>query len=98
MPSAGNITELVIYAGIAIALIVAGTLAWRLSPMGRRQRQNNLPPLDYTKPPQLTSTRANYTDPISAAAIKYWIGGFSLAIILFFVYYFATKGGFFIGN
>lgn len=97
MPSAGSVSDLVIFAGFAIASMLVILIFLKFTPIGKKMSQSNEPHLDYTKPaPQ--RTQENYVDPISAKSLKIWYIAFSVAIVLSFVYYFILKGGFFTGN
>jgi hypothetical protein len=97
MPSAGSVTDLVIFAGFALASMLVILIFIKFTPIGQKMSQNNEPPLDYTKPPPQRS-QEDYVDPVSAKSLKIWYLAFSVAIVLSFVYYFILKGGFFTGN
>jgi hypothetical protein len=97
MPSAGSVTDLVIFAGFAVFSTILIWVFLKFTPMGKRMTQNNTSQIDYTRPAP-SQPKAKYSDPISARALRIWYFGFGLAIMLFFVYYFITKGGFYTGN
>lgn len=97
MPSAGSVTDLVIFAGIAIFSMLAIWLFLRFTPIGKRMSQESSSHLDFTKPaPYQPKTR--YSDPLSGRAVRIWYIGLGIALVLSFVYYFFVKGGFSSGN
>jgi|GEM_PF-2563514 len=101
MPSADNISDLILYTFIAIIVLVVLTVIIRISPWGKRIRQSDQNwqiSQTVAPPPTSSQTRIKYVDPVDGAKIKYALGVFVAAIVLAFVYYFITRGGVYPGN
>jgi hypothetical protein len=100
MPSADNISELVLYTFVAAIVLVVLAVVIRLTPWGKRIRQTgrNWQVSQIIAPPPTNQTRIKYEDPINGTKFKYGLGIIGAGLVVAFVYYFIARGGIFPGN
>ncbi len=98
MPSPENVSELVLYSLITVFVLVILFFAFRVSPIGRKMKREESK-WDFSQPilPR-REPRQKYVDPVSGTAVKYIAGVLGSGLLLAFIYYVITRGGFGPGN
>ena len=106
MPSPNNITELIIFAGGAIIVVVALMVGTRYTPFGRKiSNKWKSGPLDLEAEqlkraslPPSARVREKYVDPLAKLRADYAVVGVLLFMLFVFVFYFMTKNTWQSGN
>jgi hypothetical protein len=106
MPSPNNITELIIFAGGAIIVVVLLMLGARFTPFGRKIAGGlKANPLDLEAEqlkraaiPPSARAREKYVDPLARLRADYAVVGVLVFILFVFVFYFMTKNTWQSGN
>ncbi len=100
MPSPNNVTELIMFVGGALIVVVAFLIASRFTGIGKRLTGDwkpgpiELTPLDDQPPRQ----HQPYVDPLARLKPHYAIIPVLILMLFAFIYYFLTKNTFQSGN
>ncbi len=96
MPSADNVSDLIVFSGIAIGIVIVTLVATYFLPAGRRLRERDRN-WQFT-PPSQTGVRQKYVDPLPKSSFKFAMIIFWVSVVVVFTYYFIARGGFAPGN
>jgi hypothetical protein len=99
MPSPNNVSELVIFAGLAIVVVIGLLIASRFTNVGKKLTGDWKPgPMDLNTIERPLPPRQKYVDPLANIKMHYVILSIIILMAIAFIYYFATKSTWQSGN
>ncbi|HEX2914248.1 MAG TPA: hypothetical protein VH186_25845 [Chloroflexia bacterium] len=99
MPSPNNVTELVIFTGGAVVVVLLVMVASRFTRFGKKLTGDWKPgPVDIASLERPRRPREKYVDPLARINLSYIYGSAFLILVVLFAYYFIMKSSFGAGN
>ena len=99
MPSPNNISELIIFVGLAIVVVAGLLIASRFTNIGKKLTGDWKPgPIDLDTVERPLPSRQKYVDPLANIKMHYAIISIIVLMVIAFIYYFATKSTWQSGN
>ena len=99
MPSPNNISELIIFVGLALVVVVGLLIASRFTNIGKKLTGDWKPgPMNLDMAERPLPPRQKYVDPLANIKMHYAIISIIVLMVLAFIYYFATKNTWQSGN
>jgi hypothetical protein len=99
MPSPNNVTELIIFVGLAIVVVIGLLIASRFTNVGKKLTGDWKPgPIDLDRVERPLPPHQKYVDPLANIKMHYVIFSVLILMAIAFIYYFATKSTWQSGN
>ena len=99
MPSPNNVTELIIFVGLALVVVIGLLIASRFTSIGKKLTGDWKPgPMDLEALERPLPPRQKYVDPLANIKMNYVIVSVLVLMAIAFIYYFATKDTWQSGN